>query len=153
MSRQIDIEPASIAQVKRTDKGRLVAVEGDVQNVANDLHAIDKGLRLAYDPDQDYYVVHHLRVLGDGSVEEHLVTTARACDQRLVERVREISLPGYSYAEELEKMEAAAKRARDRDFSERVGPAAERLRHALRKDLGLGGDRAFVPGGLADGQG
>lgn len=153
MSRQIDIEPASIAQVKRTDRGKLVAVDDDVQNVANDLAEIDKGLKLSYDPDQDIYIVFHKRVEGDGSVSEHLVTTARECDQRIVWRVKEISLPGYDYAAELERVEAAAKKARDDQFREEIAPLAEELRHAMRRDLGLDHDRIFVGRDLVRGEG
>lgn len=153
MGRQIDIEPASIAAVKRTDKGKLVAIDDDVVGVARDLKAIDAALKLSYDPDQDYYVVYEVRVLGDGSVEEHLVTTARECDQRIVWRVKEISRPGYDYAAELEKVEAAAKKARDDTFREELAPRAERLRHALRKDLGLDHDRIFVGRDVIRGQG
>jgi hypothetical protein len=144
MTERVEIEAASLAQVRRSKKGTLVVVDDDVQNVARDLKDIDKSLRLEYDPHEEFFVVTQHRVLGDGSVEEHLVTTSRACDQRLVQRVREISDPRYDYAGELEKAEDAANRAREQKFEEQIGAGSEQLAHALRKDLGLSGGRAFI---------
>lgn len=146
MARSFDIEPASAAQVRRTDKDKLVVIDDDVQNVANSLHDIDRCLRLTYDPDQGIFIVYRVLTHGDGSVEEQLVTTAQRCDQRIVQRIREIGAESYDYAAELDKADAQAERAREHEFEEKIGPLAEQLRHSMRKDLNLGGDRIFVPG-------
>jgi hypothetical protein len=50
----IDIQPASIPQVRAATSGRLVEVEGDV---ARDLQQLDPGLRLRYSPDEDISIV------------------------------------------------------------------------------------------------
>lgn len=141
----MEIEAATVAQVRRTSAGKLVAIDDDVQGVVRDLKAIDEALHVRYDPQQDFFVVYEIRTLGDGSTEEHFVTTTKQLDQRVVQRIREIAQPGYDYGAELERVEAAARKAAEGEFSEKVGPLAEELRHAMRKDLGVS-DRIFVPG-------
>lgn len=141
----IEITPATLAQVHRTRNGHQIAIDDDVQGVARDLLAIDPSLRLHYDPHGEYYVVKQLVTERDGTVTEKLVTTALELDQRIVHRVRQIAHPSYDYAAELDRVDAAADRERDRRQAELVGPMAERLAHALRKDLGAT-NRAFMPG-------
>lgn len=138
-----EIQPVNAMQVFQTDRGHLVAIDDDVQSVARELRAIDEGLKVWFDPDQDHFVIFHERTLGDGSVEEHLVTTAQELDQRIVERIRQISSRDYDYVAELERIDLAADRAAEHALSERIGPHLERLAHGLRKDLGLKA-RAFV---------
>lgn len=147
MSDRLEIQPASLAQVQRSDRGDLIAIDDDVHNVARDLKAIDSGLKLEFDTVEEFFVVSWLH-MEDGQVKEKLVLTARDLDQRIVERVRRISLPDYDYVRELERIDREADRRADHEHREQVGPYAERLRHALRKDLGLGGDRAVIPRGI-----
>lgn len=142
----IEIEPATVAQVRATDEGDLVVIDDDVQGVAAGLRRIDPGLRLAYDRTQGYFVVRHVHAGPDGSVEESLVTTAMECDQRLVGRVSKIADDGYDFGAELDRLETSAAAAQESERREHVGEAGERLAHALRKDLGLGGGRAFIGG-------
>ena len=141
---RVQISPATVAQVHRSQRGARVAVTADVQNVARDLQQIRESLVLEFDPVEDFYVVLDRRVMPDGSEEDHLVTTALECDQRLVNRVREISSESYDFVAELERVEAAAERDRQHAFREQVGEPAERLAHALRKDLGMTSDRTFI---------
>lgn len=141
--RGVEIQPVNAMQVFQTDRGHLVAIDDDVQSVARDLRDIDEGLKVWFDPDQDHFVIFHERTRGDGSVEEHLVTTAKELDQRVVERIRQISASDYDYVAEVERIDLAADRAAEHRFSEAVGPVAEELAFAFRKDLGSKA-RAFI---------
>jgi hypothetical protein len=142
----VEISPARLAQVQTARGGQFVEITDDVQNVAADLAAIDPGLRLRYSEAGGYFVVYHVQELPDGKRREHLVTTAQELDQRLVQRIRAIDArTGYDYARELDRLEREAEQQRDREFSERTGPIAERLAHAVRHDLGVQ-SRIFVPG-------
>lgn len=133
----IEIKPAGMAQVTRAMRsGKLVAIGNDVQNVANDLHEIDAGFRLRFDPGEEVYLLSHERMNPDGSVSEDFVSSFETCDQRIVQRAREISRPGYDYVGELERADRAAERAADAAMSEKIGPHAEKLAWALRQDLG-----------------
>jgi hypothetical protein len=149
---RIEIQPAGVAQVHRSLRlGDRIVVDDDVQNIASDLRAIRATLRLEYDRAEDLWFVMDLVAKPDGSSEEKLVTVWDAeknggIDQRLVQRVREVAAPGYDIAAELEKADREAERERSRRFREQVGPAAEKLKWALRKDLGADKGRAFVPG-------
>lgn len=130
MDHALDIKPASVAEVQRMFTGHTVVVTEDVQNVASDLAELGP-FHLHYDPLQDIYVV--MQRMPDGS--EQLVTSAQECDQRIVHRVREVTAPGYDIAAEVEKVEKARAKADEHAFNEAVGEKAERLAHALRKDL------------------
>lgn len=148
----IDIEPGGVRQVQRAlASGRMVVVTDGPHDVARKLREISDVLRLHYDPYEAVWVVMELQALPDGSTRESLVTTALECDDRLVERVRQIAQPGYDYAGELERVEREADRAHDERRREQVGDVAERLRFALSKDLGRHEtvrtlkSRAFVP--------
>lgn len=149
MTQAFEISPASLAQVQATDRGKMVAIDDDVQNVAADLQAIDPGLKLFFNPSDEggYFSIELHRELPNGSTQEELVTTAQELDQRLVERVRQIDSAGYSYADELDRADAAALRAHESHMHEKIGVAGEKLRHALKKDLGLGGNQAYISRG------
>jgi hypothetical protein len=141
----IDIKPGDVQQVHRAlASGRMVAVDRGPHDVATKLHAISDELRLHYDPHGDLWVVTQHRSNPDGSVSEHLVTTARVCDDRLVARVAQVASPGYDLAAELERSERQADAAHQARQGERIGDASERLAHALRKDFGVQ-RRAFIP--------
>lgn len=141
MREYVDIEPASVAQVRRGLGGHLVLIEEDVQDIARDLQRIDPSLFLFFSPDEEFWVV--MQKVGD---EEQLVTTTRDLDRRLVDRVRQVCSPGYDLIGELERLEAQAERDADHARRESLGDGAERLAHALRKDLGLDNSRAFIKG-------
>jgi hypothetical protein len=133
----IEIQPATLGQVKRSSRGQLVEITQDVTNVAQRLQEIDPDLKLLFDEDQCFYIVRHDVARPDGSVDENLVLTSQQLGSHIVERVRQISSAGYDYVRELEQMEDAARKQRDHEVSERQGPILEQLSHALRKDLGL----------------
>jgi hypothetical protein len=128
---RIEIEPGSVAQVKRALSGRLVLVPDDVCNVVRDLREIDRGLRVEMEEDGSLYVVFHQ----DGP-KQTLVTTAKHLDQRLVQRVREVASERYDYVAELDRLEAKADAAQERRHRDWSGDLAQRLAHAFRKDLG-----------------
>ena len=141
----MDISPGTVTEVKRALEGDLVEISPDVQEIATRLQEIDPALRLRFSEAQGVFVVFEVQQLPDGSSKEHLVTTARELDQRLINRILELSDPNYDFAGEIERLEQQAERDSDHAFDERTGESAERLAHAVRKDLGLK-QRIFVPG-------
>ena len=135
----MDIAPASLAQIRMGRDGRRVVVSEDVGNVAAQIHEIDPRLGLVWNEKGEFFMV----VEQDG-LTERLVLTAKECDQRIVERVRQIASPDYDYGAEVDRLDAAAEKAKDHRFHEETGEVAERLAHALRKDLQHKG-KVFVP--------
>jgi hypothetical protein len=141
--------PATLAQISRNREGRMVHIEDDVQGVANDLHEIDSHLRLRYSEAGGYFVVY---LKTDADVDEgdgHLVLTAQDCDQRIVQRIRRIMQSDYDYMAELDKAEAKAKEEKDAAWSEKIGPIAERLAFAMRKELGYDKSSVVIPRSVA----
>lgn len=137
MVQSVEIKPGQIAQVtKAMRSGKPIVVDDDVQGVANDLHQIDPGLRLEYEPFEDVWVVKYVHLTADGEVRERLVSTFQECDQRIVARMREINRPGYDFPAELDRLEREAEAQRDYEFGQKVGPIGEKLAWALRQDLG-----------------
>jgi hypothetical protein len=129
----MEIQPASLAQVRRARGGQFVAIEDDVANVARDLHALDPSLRLRFSEAGGYFVVY--QDLGEG--KENIVTTAQELDQRIVKRVEEVMQPSYDYAAELAAQDAKAEADAQERFNEQVGEIGERLFHAARRDKGV----------------
>lgn len=158
---RIEISPASVAQVHAARGGRRVLIDDDVQGIARDLRDIDAALKLEFDPGEELYIVYQQVLAGDGSLEDRLVTVWSVerngpVDKRLVHRIREIAAPGYDLAGELDLIDGEAQRRAEHEFSEAFGDVADRLGHALLKDLGEK-PRVFVPGrrpgGLEGGNG
>lgn len=127
----MDIQPASLAQVRAGRDGRRVTIVDDVGGVAADLQRIDPSLRLRWNELGEYFVVYQVMDNGD----EKLVLTALELDPRIVERVEQIASPLYDYGAEVERLDAQAERDSEHRFHERVGPLGEIAAHALRKDL------------------
>lgn len=127
----MEIPAASISQFVSTSRGHRVLVEDDVSNVARDLRAIDPGLRLYWSEVTGLFAV----VFTDQHGNEQLVFTSPDCDQRIVNRMREIARPDYDLVGELERLDRAARQQAEHDASERMGDAHERLAHAIRQDL------------------
>lgn len=147
----MEIRPATLTQITKGRDGELVAIDDDVQNVANGLHEIDPHLRLRYSERGGYFVVYWKPEdweEGDG----YLVFTAQDLDQRIVQHMRELhhrcKQPGYSFADELDAQEAKHKREGEHAFAERMGEVGERLAHAMRDDLGYNTSSAFIGKGL-----
>ena len=138
------VEPASIDQLLRGRDGRVHLVSADAGGVADELRRIHPGLVLQYNELGDHFSVCFE---SDDGRDTYLILTAKECDHRIADRIREIDShgrSGYDYAKELE---SASQRVRDRalaQFRERMGDLGERAAHAIRKDLGST-SRAFIP--------
>lgn len=127
----MDLEPASLAQVRTGRDGRRVLVEDDVLDIAGKLKAVDADLRLQWNEKGEFFAV--VQITEDGG--ERLVTTAQECDDRLVERMAKVTSSTYDLVADMDQTDAAAERAKDHAFSEQTGEIAERLASAVRKDL------------------
>jgi hypothetical protein len=138
----MEIRPATIEQVRLGRDGQRIRVEDDVGSIAKQIQEISPRLKLEWNWKGEFFMVIETADTPDG-LEERLVTTCRELDGRLLQRVREITSPSYSFLDEVERIDLEAERDKDRRFSERVGEAGEHAAHALRKDVGAT-NKAFV---------
>lgn len=126
----------------------MVLISSETSTVAADLEAIDPRLKIRWceNGNPPYFAVYHAPEGGcpcpDPNCEHgDLVLTARQCDDRIVQRVREINPEGpgrYDYTKALEQRRKARERTEKHERDERNGELAEQVAHAVRKDLGLG---------------
>lgn len=137
----MDIQPASLAQVQTGRDGRRVLVDDDVAGVARKIREISPRLSLRWNERGEFF-----EVIEDDGRTERRVTTALECDDRLVARIMRIAHPSYDLVADMERTDLAAERAEEHAFSERTGEIAERLAHAVRKDLNPG--KIIVPKGI-----
>lgn len=158
----MNVEPASIDQIRQAKDGQMVLIDADVGGVAQDLRDIDPQLkvRFAETANPPFFAVYWE---SEDRRETYLVKTVKAhqtalgtwagLDQRLVEEIRAIDphgRGGYDYAAELERNNKRVDEDRRARFRERVGGTAEEAAHAIRKDLGVRyRGRAFIPRDLA----
>lgn len=134
---------ATIDQILHTDAGSLMTVDGDVLDIAKQLHEIDPCLRLRYSGSGGHFVVYELVDNGPGvPPDERLVTTAQECDQRILERIRKIRHPDYDFSAELDRLDREREAEVQHNFSEKVGEAGERLHQLLKPKK----RKAFIPG-------
>lgn len=123
-------------------------IDDDVQGVANALSEIDPHIRLRYSERGEYWVTYWK---GDSEDEGdgYFISTFQECDHRIVKRMREVyhhcTRPGYSLADELDKADAKAKKAKSSAWSEKHGEMFERMAFAMRHDLGYDQHRIYVP--------
>jgi hypothetical protein len=127
----MEIQPATLAQVRQGRDGRRVLIEEDVLDVARRLQAIDPSLALHWNENGNYFVLTET----DAAGTERMVLTAQELDDRLLARVQQIMHPSYDYAAELDRQDRQADRERDHRFAEQTGEVGERLAHAVRKDI------------------
>lgn len=127
----MELQPASIAQVRQARNGANVIVTDDVGSVCQQLREIDPGLRVRYSEAGGFFAVYH-----EENGREYLVLTAQELDARIVARVREISSPGYDYSKALQDGEERRKADHDARVNEMVGEVGERLFHAIGQDTG-----------------
>lgn len=127
----MDIEPASIAQVRQGKDGRNILIEDDVLSIARGLLDIDPNLRLRWNDRGHYFVIYWINAQGD----EKLVLTSKELTPAILERVRYIQSPAYDYIAEVDRMDRQAKKEEDHRFHEEAGEIGERLAHAVRRDL------------------
>lgn len=126
----MDVQPASIAQVRMGKDGGLITIDEDVGGVAAQLREIDPKLKLAWNDKGEFFYVAE-----DDGREERLVFTARECDGRIVERARQIASESYDLTAEMDRIDKAAEKRIDDRFHERLGEAGEKAAYALREDL------------------
>jgi hypothetical protein len=155
----MDIEPASIEQIRIGHDGRMVLISAQASQVVKDLQAIvpEIRVRFAEDAPEPFWAVYLQTEDADGRVNQHLVSTIKAhqtnsgtwagLDDRIVRRIEEIDphgRGGYDYAQELQKQnELAAKRSRERT-RERLDVIGEVAEFELRRLLGTQKDRVFT---------
>ncbi|HXJ92628.1 MAG TPA: hypothetical protein VMT20_07070 [Terriglobia bacterium] len=139
----MELQPASIAQVRQGKKRRITVTE-DVGNVVRQIKEIDSRLGVIWDDDGEFFAV----VEQDGP-KQRIVLTAQELDHRVLHRLLEISSPDYDYVGEMDRMDAQADKEKDHRFSQEVGENAEVMAHALRTDLkrdhGWSGGKIFIP--------
>jgi Zn-finger domain-containing protein len=132
----MDIEPISVDQLVRDSRGRMTLVEADVGNVVADIQRINPEFRVRVS-EHGNFIVYQVR-----GHKENLVLTSATLDQRIVQRIREITHPSYDLVADLEVRERAADKKQEEMLDEQIGIHGERIAHALRKDLGVESDVA-----------
>lgn len=142
----LKLEPprASLGELQLTNRLNMVRVDSDVLGVIERLKRIDPGLEMLYDQRQEVFVLYWTGMRADekGIVSEHedLIGAYKELDQRIINLIERIDGQGRGrkdLADELEKLEAAKDRENAIRRLNAVGPIAEQLRWAMRKDLGL----------------
>ena len=138
----MEIPAASFAQVRKSKDGRWVQIEQDLCEVVKALREIDDSLRVEWNEDGNFYAI--FEVGPEGKRNWVRTVPADRLDASLIERVREIMHPSYSYIKEAEAKDAAAEREKDHRFEEQIGEKAERTAAVIRRSLGAK-NRAFIP--------
>lgn len=151
----MEIRPASLAQISKARGGRFIAIDDDVQGVANALNEIDPHIKLRFSEAGGYFVIYwsdNPSLTDEDDDPEnttYLIFTAQDLDHRIVHRMQEVywkcQQPGYSFADELEAKDKEDKKAKDHEWTEKHGEMYEKLAHGMRKDLGYDQSRVFVP--------
>lgn len=160
------VEAATVDQIRQTDDGGWIVIPAEAGTVAGDIRKLDAGLKVRFSKTSKHWAIFHEHhpdcphngTAGPGST--YLVMTAQAhqgiggiwtgLDQRVVKRLEQINpfgRAGYDYAAELEKSHHDAQKRQKHEFAERVGEAAERAAHSIRRELSLGSykGRIHVP--------
>jgi hypothetical protein len=154
----VEIEPASIDQVRIGFDGRVVVIDAEMSQIVADLQAIipEIRVRFAEEAKEPFWAVS---LISDDGLSHHLVCTAKATmtssgtwaglDERLVQRIAELDSHGrghYDYAKEVERQNLEAKKRQRREFRERMDEIGEHAQRELR-DAGVGRSqsRAFIP--------
>jgi hypothetical protein len=135
---QLNLQPASITQVRQGKKRRLTVTD-DVGSVVRQIKEIDPKLGVIWDDDGEFFAV----VEQDGP-KQRMVLTAQELDHRVLLRIKEIAKEDYDYVAEMDRIDEQADRDKDHRFSQQVGENAEVMAHALRTDLSHKG-KIFIP--------
>ncbi len=139
----MEIEPATLAQVAMGRDGKMHEVDDDVGGIALRLKEIDDSLRLRWNEFGGFFVIYQMLDTAEGLLEK-LVLTAQELDGRIIKRVEQITHPSYDFVAEMDRMDEEAQKDKDHAFHEQTGEVAERMAHAVRKDLEAQ-NKAFVP--------
>ena len=153
----IKLEPprATLGELQLTNRLEMIRVEGDVLGVVEHLKRIDRGLVLMFDKNVEWedgrgkgiYVLYWEGLNDRGQLVEDFVGAYRELDQRLINLIERIDGQGrgrHDLARELDRLEEQKEREAEQRHAEQMGPLAEQLRHALRKDLGAAGSQVHV---------
>lgn len=144
MGRSIEIEPASWAQVRDMGEDKII-IEEDVLDIVKQIKDISPNLFIRWSPGNgDPFYTLYAKEVVNGKETEYLVKTFKHLDQRIVDRVRYIASPDYNYVKDLDRLDDKQDSDHEYKMGEIFGERAEQLAHALRKDLGLLNDRAFI---------
>ena len=153
----MDIQPASIDQVRIGMDGKVVIIDAQASQVVADMQAIvpEVRVRFAEDANPPFWAVS---TVSDDGRSHHLVFTAQAelthsgtwagLDDRAVKRVAQIDAHGrghYDYAKEIDKQNALAHKRQEERRQERFAELGEMAQRDLRQALGPAPNRAFVP--------
>jgi hypothetical protein len=130
----MELSPASLDQLRQSSSGRWMLVDKDVGSVAQQIAEIaaDRAISLSLRVSEVTGIFKVVQIIGD---TEQLVTSATECDQRLVDSVRKATSPQYDLNAELEQIEREKDSAHEARRQNQLGDAAERLAHAVRRDL------------------
>lgn len=138
-----DIQPLPIDQVVVALNGNRILVDGEVGEYAQRLQEIEASLNLRIGA-QGGYIVYQEYERG-GRTKRHLCASYTELGERVLSDARRYTNPNYDVAAEQDKIESRLRAEAARAEHERVGEMAERLHHAIRKDLQVK-DRVYVPG-------
>ena len=141
MSKNIEIEPASINQFRKS-LGGFVEIDNDVGSIAQRLKDIDSRLCLRANLETGVFVVY-----AKENDDEYLVSTYAELDGRVVREAERYASEKYDYVAHMEEIDAAADREKKHREAEVFGEIGEQLGHAVRKDLGYDKDRVFISDG------
>jgi len=150
----IELEPpratVKAGRLALTDKMELVPVENDVFHVVDRLKRIDPNLHLSYHKTDKVFVLEWRGVNDQGQMVEDFVGAYTELDARIVHLIERLAAKEnrnrYILSRELDALDAQREREAMHAHEERMGPAAEQLAHALRKDLGVK-SRAYMSNG------
>ena len=146
----MEIPHATLTQVRTGKNGRRITVEADVLEVARQIREIDPALSVHFNEEGSYYEVRELVAKNAeyAHEREEVVTTVPAdgLNANLVHYIRYLDShrQALRLADRLERDEKKREKAEDDAFTEELSEPAERMAHAVRKDLDHQG-KAFVP--------
>lgn len=145
----IELEPPRAtleqAQLALSNRLELVKVERDVWHVVETLRRIDPGLQMFFDKNQQIFVLFWKGLREkDGRLDlcEDFIGAYTELDQRLVNLIERIDGHGrgrYDLQRELDRLQESKDREHEWEQAQLVGDAADRMRHAIRRDLALEG--------------
>lgn len=140
-NRDFDIKPVNYEQVIQAGDDYYI-IDAATSQIVKEINEVDSRLHVKYNTTHNFFVLF-AKEEERGQLIEYLVKTFTELDPRIVHRVKEISDPSYDFIKEEEELEKQADKDKLHAVQEDIGERAERLAHALRKDLGIK-NRAFM---------
>lgn len=149
----MEIPAASLAQIHAARDGTWHEIPAGLCQLAKEIEGIpapEGKLKLRLSEAGACLVVYQETVrASDGALmRKQLVTTWSLHDgppgSAWVEHIKKVANLSYDLNGELDILDAQARRDRDHELAEQAGEMAAPLLHAMRKDLQLHTDRAFI---------